>query len=105
MAFKLFNRNPDQPEMSFVDHLEELRWHIVRSLLAVIVIAIVIFVKIDWIFDNVFAGPIHSNFVSYTALCKFGRAIHIGDALCMQSVDSLRLQTTTFGSQFLSSIT
>jgi len=91
--------------MSFVDHLEELRWHIVRSLLAVIVIAIVIFVKIDWIFDNIIAGPIHSNFVSYTALCKFGRWIHIGDALCMQSVDSLKLQTTTFGSQFLSSIT
>jgi len=105
MAFKLFNRNPEQPEMSFVDHLEELRWHIVRSLLAVIVIAIVIFVKIDWIFDNIIAGPIHSNFVSYTALCKFGRWIHIGDALCMQSVDSLKLQTTTFGSQFLSSIT
>jgi len=105
MAFKLFNRNPDQPEMSFVDHLETLRWHIVRSVLAVVIIAIVIFININWIFDKVIAGPIHSDFVSYTALCNFGRAIHIGDALCMQSVDNLKLQTTTFGSQFLSSIT
>jgi len=39
MALKLFNRNPDQPEMSFVDHLEALRWHIVRSVLAIVVVA------------------------------------------------------------------
>jgi len=107
MAFKLFNRNrnPGQPEMSFVDHLEALRWHIVRSVLAIVIVAVFIFIKIDWIFENIITGPIHSNFVSYAALCRFGHAIHIGDALCMQSVDKLKLQTTTFGSQFISSIT
>jgi len=105
MALKLFNRNPDQPEMSFVDHLEALRWHIVRSVLAIVVVAVFIFVKINWIFDKVISGPLHPDFVSYTALCRFGRAIHIGDALCMQSIDNLKLQTTTFGSQFISSIT
>src|SRR5262249_20650201 len=47
----------------------------------------------------------HSDFVSYTALCKLGHKLGMGSALCMQSVDRLKLQTTTFGSQFISSIT
>ena len=105
MAIKLFNRTPEQAEMSFVDHLEALRWHIVRSALAIVVIGIFIFIKINWIFENIITGPLHPNFVSYSALCKFGHKLHMGDALCMQSIDSLKLQTTTFGSQFISSIT
>lgn len=104
MAFKLFNRNPGQPEMSFVDHLEALRWHIVRSVLAIVVVAIVIFIKIDWIFENVITGPLHESFLSYRALCNLGHKMHMGDALCMQSIEHLKLQTTTFGSQFISSI-
>jgi len=105
MALKFFNRNPKQAEMSFVDHLEALRWHIVRSVLAIVILAVFVFIKIDWVFEKVIAGPLHSDFVSYTALCKIGHKLHMGDALCMQSVDKLKLQTTTFGSQFISSIT
>ena len=59
--------------MSFVDHLEELRWHIVRSLIAVILIAIVIFVKMDVFFDTVIMGPIRPNFISYDLLCRFSK--------------------------------
>lgn len=95
---------PDNDEMTFVDHLEELRWHIVRSLLAIIVFAIIIFIKIDWIFENVVTGPLHDNFISYTAMCRFGRWLHLGNALCMPSIN-IKLQTTEFSSQFMSSIT
>src|SRR3954469_16917061 len=63
---------PDSEEMTFVDHLEELRWHIVRSLLAIMVFAIFIFIKIDWVFERVITGPLHDNFISYTAMCRFG---------------------------------
>jgi sec-independent protein translocase protein TatC len=105
MAYNLFNRNADQAEMSFVDHLEALRWHIVRSLLAIVALAVFVFIKMDWIFENVITGPLHSNFISYTGLCNLGHTLGIGDALCMQSIDKLKLQTTTFGSQFISSIT
>ena len=51
----LFNRNEDsdkKAEMSFIDHLEALRWHIVRSGLVWLAAAIVIFSKIDCILDN-----------------------------------------------------
>lgn len=95
---------PDSEEMTFVDHLEELRWHIVRSLLAIVVLAIIIFVKIDWIFENIVTGPLHDNFISYTAMCRFGHWLHLGNALCMPSID-IKLQTTEFSSQFMSSIT
>jgi sec-independent protein translocase protein TatC len=104
MALRLFNRNPDQAEMSFVDHLEALRWHIVRSLLAIIIAAILIFLKIDWIFDHIILGPISKDFVSYTSLCRFSRWVGIGDALCMPPVN-ITMQTTAFSTQFMTSIT
>lgn len=95
---------PDSEEMTFVDHLEELRWHIVRSLLAILFFAIFIFIKMDWVFENVITGPLNPNFISYTALCRFSHWVHLGDALCMPSID-IKLQTTEFSSQFMSSIT
>ena len=104
MAFNLLNRNPDQEEMSFVDHLEALRWHIVRSAFAIVIVAIVIFIKMTWIFDKIIRGPIRQDFVSYVGLCNLGKKLGMGDALCLQSVSGLKLQTTQFSSQFISSI-
>ncbi|NII24735.1 twin-arginine translocase subunit TatC [Pseudoflavitalea sp. X16] len=106
MALSLFNkRKADNPEMTFVDHLEELRWHIMRSLLAIIIGAIVIFVYIDWVFTNIIAGPLQDNFFTYTALCKFSRWIGAGDTLCLPPPKVKELQVIAFGSQFMSSIT
>ena len=66
MASSIFKKiGDDGEEMTFVDHLEALRWHIVRSLLAVIVFAIFIFIKMDWVFERVIAGPLQNDFVSY----------------------------------------
>src|SRR6478672_10009771 len=103
MARSLFNRRNAQGEMSFVDHLEALRWHIIRSLLAIIAAAVVIFIKIDWVFDRVILGPIQKDFITYTGLCKFGRLIRIGDSLCMPPVN-VPLQANTFGTQFMTAI-
>ena len=103
MARSLFNRNNMQGEMSFIDHLEALRWHIIRSLLAIIIAAVLIFIKIDWVFDHVILGPIQKDFITYTGLCQFGRWVHMGDSLCMPSVN-LKLQANTFGTQFMTSI-
>src|SRR5215210_1901423 len=93
-----------QEEMTFIDHLEALRWHIIRSLLAVIIIAIVIFIKIDWVFENVIIGPLQNNFISYRAMCYLSHVLHLGETLCMPAID-IKLQTTTFSSQFMASIT
>ncbi len=90
--------------MSFVDHLEELRWHVVRSLIAVLVVAIVIFVNIDIYFDKVILGPIRADFISYDLLCRFSHWAGMGDSLCVPPLEA-QLLATAFGSQFISSIT
>lgn len=102
----LFNRTAGEgkEEMTFIDHLEELRIHIIRSALAILVGAIVIFIYRNWIFDNVIVGPINKNFISYKVLCDFSHWAHLGESLCMPPVD-VTMQSTTFGGQFLSSIT
>lgn len=102
----LFNRNRGgtKSEMTFIDHLEELRTHIIRSVIAILIAAIVIFIYRDWVFDYVVAGPINKDFVTYSALCRFSHWAHMGDALCMPPVN-VTMQSTTFGGQFLGSIT
>lgn len=102
----LFNRNrgAGMAEMTFIDHLEELRSHIIRSVMAILVMAIVIFIYRNWIFDNIVVGPINKDFISYRVLCQFSHWAHMGDALCMPPV-TVTMQSTTFGGQFLSSIT
>jgi sec-independent protein translocase protein TatC len=101
----LFNRtaSAEKEEMSFIDHLEELRGHIIRSVVSILVMALVIFIYRNWIFDNIIVGPINKDFVSYKALCDFSHWLGIGEALCMPPVE-VTMQSTTFGGQFLSTI-
>jgi sec-independent protein translocase protein TatC len=104
MALSFLKKRSAKEEMTFIDHLEELRWHIVRSLIAVIIVAILIFMNMDWFFDTIILGPIRPDFISYTKFCQFSHWAGLGDSLCMPPVQS-KLQATTFGSQFISSIT
>lgn len=106
MALKLLQRKNKQmqAEMTFIDHLEELRWHIIRAVISILVGAVVIFIYRDWVFDNIVAGPINPDFISYRAFCNFSHWAGLGDALCMPPVQ-VQMQTTTFGGQFVSSIT
>jgi sec-independent protein translocase protein TatC len=106
MAFSLFDRKKQQSgaEMSFIDHLEALRGHIVRAVLAILVCAVVFFIYRDWIFDYIITAPLQSNFVTYTALCNFSHWAGFGESLCMQA-PSFEMQTTTVGGQFMAAIT
>src|SRR5581483_995316 len=105
MALNSFlqRRSPQDTDMSFVDHLEALRWHIFRMAIYITIAGIVLFIKIDWVFDTIIRGPIRKDFVSYTGLCRFSHWLGIGDALCMPTVD-VDLQSTAFGSLFMTSI-
>ena len=94
----------DESEMSFIDHLEVLRWHIVRSVLAIISSAILFFVYIDEIFDKVIMGPTRNDFISYQLFCRLSRVLGMGDSLCMPPM-KLNLQVTSISGTFMSSIT
>jgi sec-independent protein translocase protein TatC len=90
-------------EMSFLDHLEILRWHIVRAAIALLIAAIGIFIYIDWIFDNIIYAPARENFVTYSFLCNLGHKLHLGEALCMPPV-KIPLLINTIGGSFTSAI-
>lgn len=89
--------------MSFIDHLEVLRWHLVRSALVLVVIAFVIFFKIDWVFDNIIYAPARKDFITYTGLCNLSHTLHLGNSLCMPPVD-IRLLGSTVSGPFMSAI-
>ncbi len=57
-------------EMSFWDHLEELRWTLLRSIIALIVFAIVGFAFMPTLFDRVIMAPCYSDFFLYKYMCK-----------------------------------
>ncbi|MBC9933731.1 twin-arginine translocase subunit TatC [Chitinophaga qingshengii] len=86
MLKKFFSNNEDKAEMSFFDHLEDLRWHLVRSALALVAFSIFGFVYTQEILDNVIFGPTNANFPSYIALCKLGHLVGLGDSLCITPV-------------------
>jgi sec-independent protein translocase protein TatC len=101
----LFNRKGmGKEEMTFIDHLEELRGHIIRSILAILVMAIFIFIYRSWIYENIIRAPINKDFISYRALCNLSHWLKMGDALCMPPVE-ITMQSTAFGGQFQNAMT
>ncbi len=57
-------------EMTFLDHLEELRWHLVRSLIAILVFAVAAFAAKTLVFHTIILGPSRIDFWTYEMLCK-----------------------------------
>lgn len=100
MAFFASNKSDSgNSEMSFLQHLEELRWHLVRSAIVVVVIAIAAFCFNDFVFDTVIFGPLQQDFISYQTLCSLGHKIGAGDVMCMV-VKPAHLQTLSASEQF-----
>jgi len=90
--------------MSFIDHLEELRWHLIRAVIAVLIGAIVVFIFIRDIVDTILFAPAKESFISYDWFCRAGRALGFGDGLCMGGVN-VSFLSTRMTEQFISSFT
>ena len=90
--------------MSFIDHLEDLRWHVIRSVIAILIGAIVVFTFIREIVTNIIFAPTRGDFISSQWLCKIGHKIGIGETLCFPEVHAKFLETQMTG-QFVSSFT
>jgi sec-independent protein translocase protein TatC len=101
--FRKKDSSGKKSEMSFVDHLEALRWHVVRSAAVWLVITIVLFIKIDWIFDNIIFAPASAKFVTYGAFCQFGHWLGLGDSMCMPPIN-LELQGNTVSGPFMAAL-
>jgi sec-independent protein translocase protein TatC len=88
--------------MNFLDHVDELRGHIVRSVFAIFIGAVLVFIKVEWIFDKIILGPAHNDFISYKWFCALGRLVHY-DAFCLGDI-KMRFQNTAVTGQFMMSL-
>ena len=81
-------------EMSFIEHLEELRWHILRALAVVVLIGVGIFLAKEFIFETVLFGPKRDDFITYRLICS------VSERLCFYPPE-FQLLTRDLGEQFI----
>lgn len=77
-------KSENEGEMSFLEHLEELRWHIIRSVIAIFVLMIIAFLFKNLIFDKIILAPKNPDFFTNRMLCKVGQAVKV-PALCINT--------------------
>ncbi|HNP06942.1 MAG TPA: twin-arginine translocase subunit TatC [Cyclobacteriaceae bacterium] len=94
----------EEKEMSFLDHLEELRWHIVRAISAIFIFMIAAFVFGPWIFENIVFAPARVDFVTFKYLCKVGHALNMVDSLCVEFIP-FKIQSRLMTGQFTMHLT
>ena len=88
-----------EKEMSFLDHLEDLRWHLIRATLAVVILGTLAFLAKDFIFDVLLFGPKNPDFPTYKLLCRLATNIGLEDSFCFTE-EQFRIQSRTMAGQF-----
>ena len=85
--------------MSFLDHLETLRWHLIRATLAIVIAGIVAFLAKGFIFDVLLFGPRNASFWTYDVLCRLSTSVGVDGGFCFDEMP-FRIQSRTMGGQF-----
>jgi sec-independent protein translocase protein TatC len=85
-------------EMSFLDHLEELRWMLVRSTIAILIMASIVFFFSDYIFDVILFGPTNPNFITYRFFCDLSHQLGFAESICVTEMPFV-LQNTEMEGQ------
>ena len=91
------SNNPN--EMSFLDHLEELRWHLIRATMSILIVATAAFIAKDFIFDVILFGPKKVDFFTYRLFCELSQSLGQGNSLCIDEMP-FRIQSRTMSGQF-----
>jgi sec-independent protein translocase protein TatC len=84
-------------EMSFLDHLEELRWLLVRSTVAILVMSTVVYFVSDYIFDTIIFGPTNVDFITYRFFCDASHYIGFADSICITELPFIIQNTSMEG--------
>lgn len=88
-----------EAEMSFFDHIEVLRWHIIRSVIAIAVFAILSFTFYDFVFNQIIMGPKNLDFWTYRMMCKMGALLNL-DGFCVEKIP-FNIINTELAGQFM----
>lgn len=86
-------------EMSFLDHLEDLRWHLIRSTSAVFIVGIGAFFAKKFIFDVIIFGPKKPTFPTYQFFCKISQTFGLDETFCAGELP-FQIQSRTMAGQF-----
>lgn len=92
------HQNEDK-EMSFFDHIDELRKYLIRGSVAIVGFSIIALVYMDFIFHQVILGPLREDFLTYRILCQISQKYNLGDSFCVKSLN-YTLQNTEMAGQF-----
>ena len=87
-------------EMSFLDHLEELRWLLIRSTIAILIIACLCYFIDDYIFNTIIFGPKDPNFITYHFFCELTHYFGVDDSYACVTEFKFIIQNTEVGGQF-----
>ena len=92
-----------EKEMSFLEHLEDLRWHLLRSIVAVLIAALAAFLAKNFVFDVLLFGPKKTDFLTYKLLCQVSNLLGFDDSFCITELP-FRIQSRTMAGQFAAHI-
>lgn len=87
----------EDKEMSFLDHIDELRKHIMRAVIAVVVMGILCFVFKDILFDVIIFGPSKADFITYRAICDLSHRLYNDSRICIEKLDFTIFNRTVTG--------
>ncbi len=100
---EVFDDNDGEKEMTFLDHLEELRWHLIRAVSSILILAIIVFLSKDFVWHNVILAPSRLDFWTYRMMCEAGEYFN-SPALCIQDLPFI-IQNRKMTGQFTMHIT
>ena len=90
-------------EMSFLDHLEDLRWHLIRATLSIVLVGTLAFIFSRSIFKLIIFAPLEMNFPTYSFLCKASQLISVESSFCSEALPMI-IQNRTMAGQFSADI-
>ena len=63
----------EEKEMSFLGHIGELRSHLIRSIIAIVIGALIVGFNINWIMDHIFFAPTRNSFITFRAINHYSQ--------------------------------
>ena len=82
----------EKKDMSFLGHIGELRGHLVRSIIAIIIVAVAVGFNINWIMDHIFFGPTRNDFPTFRIVNQFSRMLLGEDSIHLPKEFPVRVQ-------------
>lgn len=90
-------------EMSFLDHLEDLRWHLIRATSAIMIVGSLAYVFSKHLFDGIIFAPTKMDFPTYAFLCRAATSLGLDTTFCAEEIPMI-MQSRTMAGQFSADI-